>query len=261
MDWLTTATRDPHGPTLAWQTLSYPKGLLHTTEGSSWPDYGGWTMTPHGTALPIPGVGIQARQHIPYTQAAAGLMHTGDPETNRLGVIQWELIGTCDPSMRGQLYYWPEADDAVLADLYRKVIAPTSTALGIPLTALTFEAYPASAGADNGVRLSGPAWVTYTGWLGHQHVPENDHGDPGAFPWARMLQAAGGDMPLSDTDLANIAKTVETYFQVHVGKGLETRDQALGDEIALTQQLSAKVDALAQTVAAIAAKVGATTHP
>ena len=44
-----------------------------------------------------------------------------------------------------------------------------------------------SAGAKNGVRMSNAAYVAYSGWLGHQHVPENDHGDPGNIPIAALL--------------------------------------------------------------------------
>jgi hypothetical protein len=65
----------------------------------------------------------------------------------------------------------------------------------IPFRALAFEAYPASYGTSNGVRLSDSQFDTYSGWLGHQHVPQNDHGDPGAFPWARLVELAGQQPP------------------------------------------------------------------
>ena len=38
----------------------------------------------------------------------------------------------------------------------------------------------------------------FYGWCGHQHVPENVHGDPGAFPWAKVeakAKALVGDKP------------------------------------------------------------------
>jgi hypothetical protein len=47
-------------------------------------------------------------------------------------------------------------------------------------------------GAGNGVRLSEAAWLAHDGWLGHEHVPGgNVHGDPGLFPWARLVTLSG----------------------------------------------------------------------
>src|SRR5215471_17719630 len=48
-------------------------------------------------------------------------------------------------------------------------------------------ANPSSYGTSNGVRLSGSAWNAYKGILGHQHVPENDHGDPGDINIAAIM--------------------------------------------------------------------------
>jgi hypothetical protein len=41
-------------------------------------------------------------------------------------------------------------------------------------------------------RLSGQAWVDYTGWCGHQHVPEqpSGHWDPGAVDIGELLAMA-----------------------------------------------------------------------
>jgi hypothetical protein len=39
---------------------------------------------------------------------------------------------------------------------------------------------------------------TYSGWHGHEHVPQNDHGDPGAFPWARLVALAVADINQED---------------------------------------------------------------
>jgi hypothetical protein len=53
-------------------------------------------------------------------------------------------------------------------------------------------AYPASYG-DAPQRLSPAAWDAYSGVLGHQHAPDNSHGDPGAIDINRILSAARGD--------------------------------------------------------------------
>lgn len=164
--------------------------ILHTTEGVSWPGYSGGATAPHATIKPLPNVGIEVREHIDPTQFAKALMNLpGGVETNRRGALQYELMGTCDPSHKGQdgWYYWPEADAVVIAAL-AQYLRPRLTAWNIPLKAPAFKPYPASYGA-NGVRLSGSDWLAFEGVLGHQHVPENDHGDPGDFPIDALLKA------------------------------------------------------------------------
>lgn len=63
---------------------------------------------------------------------------------------------------------------------------------------------------------------------------------------AQILRG-GVDMPLTDAEITRIADVIETRYQVHVGKVLETRDQALGDLIAAVAALPA---AVAEAVAA-----------
>lgn len=196
--WLPGAERDEHGRDLEYTEWTDPKGCLHTTETSGWPDYSGWTIPPQMTVMPIPNVGVKVRQHIPLDQAGFALRNlAGGVETNTDCILQIELVGSCRKGGPG--YYWPGADDAVLRGLGGYVLRPVSQILGIPMKALRFQAYDASygpRGVTNTVRLSGAAFDTYTGWLGHQHVPENVHGDPGAFPWDRMMQLLeeDGDM-------------------------------------------------------------------
>lgn len=162
--------------------------VLHTTEVMAWPGYAGGATAPHATIKPIPNVGIEVREHIDPTQFAKALMNLpGGVETNRRGALQYELMGTCNPASKATMYYWPEADAVVLAAL-AQYLRPRLTAWNIPLKAPVFKAYPASYGA-NGVRLSGSDWLAFEGVLGHQHVPENDHGDPGDFPIDALLKA------------------------------------------------------------------------
>lgn len=199
--WLPQARRDPRGRFLAWTETSDPKGCLHTTETSGWPGYNGWTVHPHATIMPKPDKGVEIEQNVPFNQASFSLRNlSGGVQTNTDFVFQFELIGTCEKDGPG--YYWPGADDAVLLDLYQKLIKPLFDAYDIPVRARTFQAYPASYGANgatNTVRMSGSGFDNYSGWLGHQHVPENVHGDPGKFPWDRMIQLAEEeDMPSAD---------------------------------------------------------------
>jgi hypothetical protein len=183
----------------------------HTTEVMAWPPYAGGGQAPHATIWPLPGVGVKVREHIPWTQNAKALMNLpGGVETNRRGVIQFELIGTCDPSKRGKpgWYFWPDADDVVLealADYQRPILAQ----FGIPFTAPVFQAYSGSYGArgiTNRVRMTNAQWLAFQGICGHQHVPENTHGDPGAFPIDRFLAFLRGtpqEDDMSAQDLLN----------------------------------------------------------
>jgi hypothetical protein len=210
LEWLPAAIRAPHPRPFAWTETTNPKGCLHTTETSGRAGYQGWTVMPHAEVLPTPGKGVEVKQFLPFSQASFALRHERAQPTNGDYVFQFELVGTCDRSGPG--YFWPQADDAVLLDLYRKVIKPLDQAFLVPFKALEFRRYPDLAGTN---RLSDSAFDTYTGWLGHQHVPQNSHGDPGAFPWARLAALAAADSKKDDkvtpNDIAAIADAVWNY--------------------------------------------------
>lgn len=241
--------------------------LLHTTEGMGWPGYNGGGYAPHDTVRPIPGVGIEVRRHYRYDQYAKALVNKdGGPQTNRRGVIQVELRGTCDPKHRGdpRWYFWPDADDAVLsalADYYRPIMAK----YGIPARAMApFVAYPRSYGATS-TRLTTREWDAGSGICGHQHAPENTHGDPGNFPIARFIafltkatpSPEEDDMPTPaelwradiipspDGNASNPTWRPDSYLR-------ETFRQARAASTA-TRELTAQVAALTALVSQIAA--------
>lgn len=68
-----------------------------------------------------------------------------------------------------------------------------------PVAPIPFHQYP----PENGIRLGSEpwrmgfaAWRNATGLFGHQHVPENVHGDPGALDIGKVLAyAKGGATP------------------------------------------------------------------
>jgi hypothetical protein len=210
MDWLPTAKRDVHRNPGSWTETTDPKCCIHTTETSGWPSYNGWSFSPHATIKAIPGVGIEIRQHLPFSGSAFALRNLdGGVQTNRDFVFQFEFIGSSAP---GGYYYWARADDVVLLAVYDEIVVPMFEGRGVPIRSRPFQPYPLSygpKGKTNKVRLSGSEFDNYSGWLGHQHVPENLHGDPGAFPWGRMIQLAEErDMALSDDDIKKIAVKV-----------------------------------------------------
>ncbi|WP_346007308.1 hypothetical protein [Janibacter terrae] len=221
-----------------WFAKAYPGakitpncGVLHTTEGATWPGYGGGASAPSYTALPdIKRQELVWRAHFPDEMSARALVNSpGGVETNTANVVQVELVGTCDDKhavswpgvgKAGVDYiYWPDAPEwclqgvaDFLADMHRRH--------GIPLEGpdvwLRYGkdirrpgVWPASYGASP-ARFTFAQWRSFEGWCGHQHVPENSHGDPGALPFARIVALAkGGTTTITpqedDTDMASIS--------------------------------------------------------
>jgi len=177
--------------------------VLHTTESTDWPGYDGGAKAPNYTGKPnLKACRIDWRAHFPDEKSSRALRNlAGGVETNTLNAVQVELVGTCDPIHKttwGTLkagvdyIYWPNAPrwalngvGAFLADQHKRH--------GLKLEALTFQAYPASfgaRGATNTVRMSFEQWRAFAGVCGHQHVPENSHGDPGDIDIDTILARA-----------------------------------------------------------------------
>lgn len=181
-------------------------GVLHTTEspaGSYRPgsgtNYGnfGHTNFPHFTADVQNGV-FRCWQHISVRRSAKALANlSGGVETNREGVIQIEVVGRATE---------PFTNRTVLVEglkaLMRWIEAETDVT---PTSSVTWKSYPDSYG-NNGVRLPYAAWNDYKGWLGHQHVPENSHGDPGAIAITVLL--SGTNSTTSNEEFTMDANTV-----------------------------------------------------
>ena len=174
-------------------------GVLHTTEGPSWPGYGGGSSAPTITAKPnFEKKRLEWRQHFPVDMSARALVNkSGGAETNTLNALQVELVGTCSKSTSRKWakagykhIYWPDAPEWALRDL-AEFMAWGYTEHDIRLeSTVKFVSYPTSYANGGGQRLSGSKWRNYYGWLGHQHVPENVHGDPGDLPIQRVLGMA-----------------------------------------------------------------------
>lgn len=179
-------------------------GVLHSTEGTDWPGYDGGAKAPNVTAKPdFANKRLVWRQHFPIDMSSRALRNeSGGVETNTLNVSQVELVGTCDPKhktswngqgklLAGKHYiFWPDAPEWALADL-AAFMRWCYTEHGIPLTGpKTWLPYPKSYGSAAGNRLTFDQWTSFTGWCGHQHVPENVHGDPGDLDFARVLELA-----------------------------------------------------------------------
>ncbi|MEU5838766.1 LysM domain-containing protein [Streptomyces diacarni] len=243
----------PGASTAYWYGRKYPgsrmesnTGVLHTTEGWTVPSYGGGASAPNLTALPdIKGRWLRWYQHFDIDRSSRALVNrSGGVETNTLNALQVELVGTCDErhaktwsgKRAGVDYlFWPDAPDWALAEL-GKFVRWCHDTHGIKMSSpLTWKPYNkgqrgGSYGA-NGVRLSGSQWLNFYGWCGHQHVPENVHGDPGDIDMARVLAHARGTADDSGSGdgvagtytvkkgdtLSSIARAYDTTWQYLAG--------------------------------------------
>jgi hypothetical protein len=162
MVWHPDAVRVPYDDAGAFVKAG-AKLCWHTTEGASLPTYSG--SAPHFTLNPKTG---KLWQHIALNRAAKSLEHPpGTVETNHANVIQVELIGSA-----AQTPDWPKDDYARIAKLARWIEANAKLPrrCSVKFT-------------DTPHRLSPADWLSYTGHIGHQHVPAQtmNHWDPGAF--------------------------------------------------------------------------------
>lgn len=177
------------------------KLVIHTTEGSFWPAYQGGAVAPHLTALPDYGAkALLWRQHYPLGMSSRALANAaGGVQTNTAGVVQVELIGTCDT--KGPGMYWPAAPEWALQDLADLVMfLHTNWQLQLNWAPLWLP-YPKSYG-QSPARFTHTQWNTFRGICGHQHVPENDHGDPGLLPVEKIKGLL--DMALTDADITKL---------------------------------------------------------
>lgn len=187
--WLSGVKRQSWGRDGGSFTTSPDKILLHSTETGTFPGYGRGASAPH---LTIDLGNGEVRQHSPMNRAARALRNaSGGVQTNRDGVIQIEIIGTCDKNFaRKHGYpYLPDMTDEMAGRLKWLLQKICDAIPAIPLkTSVTWKSYPSSYG-NSSVRMSNSQWTRYKGILGHQHAPENTHGDPGDLPMEKILGA------------------------------------------------------------------------
>lgn len=210
--WWPRANRDQPAPEDGGSILDGygERGLWHTTETDGWPGYGSGYF-PHLTVAVVSGRFV-ARQHIPFTRAGRALRNeSGGVQTNRVTRCQVEIVTRADiVDTRGL--------DPAMVDGLADLAAWLEQQWGIPRTCtVTFKPYPASYGKGNGVRLSFAAWERYKGWLGHQHAPENDHGDPGALDWRPILQPEVDDMYDADAE-QRLKEWIEGRLDAHTAE-------------------------------------------
>lgn len=246
--------------------------VLHTTEGTSLPSYGGGASAPNITAVPdFDAKKLRWYQHFRIDTSSRALVNLrGGAETNTLNVVQVELVGTCDPSTHRrwggrQHIYWPEAPDWALRDLGR-FIGWLHREHGLRLSAPTkWLPYPSSYGRTS-ARMSAAEWRGFYGICGHQHVVENDHGDPGAIDINRIIAYARGEAtaPSKEDDMPTaeeIARAVLDCDDVEVPWESDNKKNQLGNALAsmwrIVYRTEAKVEAQGAVLRELAAALAA----
>lgn len=186
------------------------RGVLHTTEGSSYAGargaYLASRISPHFT------IGTEGCwQHVDVNQASSALVNIiGGVETNRLSAIQIEVIGFASKPN------WPDQMIAAVRDLMIWIEGQTGIKPWAPPAWGGSDAY----GTHTRYRMTPTAWLNFDGWCGHQHVPENEHWDPGPIPITRLLQR---EVPVPDDPNAPPVYKANTRvvaaFSTPTGKG------------------------------------------
>jgi hypothetical protein len=146
------------------------RGVLHTTETETLPDYAPGTA-PHFTLHPH---SRELWQHIPLNRAAQSLEHHGRLETNRMNAVQIEIIEHAAHSPD-----WSPTEFHNVAALMRWVEAADGVHRSCTVR-FTDRWHP----------MPDEKWRNYDGWCGHQHVPgqtRGRHSDPGRLRVRELL--------------------------------------------------------------------------
>lgn len=161
-------------------------------------------------------------QFIRTEWACAALANApGGVETNRIPCIQVEIVGWAN-----ETHNWPDEYLQFIGEFIADVIRS-----GIPLN---LDNVPEFLGAMDGTiatsyarqRFSPAKWNSFDGVCGHQHVPENDHWDPGKINIKRVIEHARASLAGTATPLPTPTKPVEpspvvpNYGENVIGPGM-----------------------------------------
>jgi hypothetical protein len=187
----------PDGGT--YDETGHPKGILHTTEGTSLAgaESAFRSYPPHIGYDPNTRV---VHQYIRLDRCSYALK--GSESDDEFG-IQVEIVG-----FAAQTHTYPEA---WYRNIGEDIIRPLRQIVGIPNNYLTFHGDGEGiilASPSSPIRLSDADFRNYSGWVGHQHVPAPDeHWDPGRFNIALALTYSEDDMHDTDPSAVPIPNT------------------------------------------------------
>lgn len=191
----------PGVPGWAYDESDDPKALLHTTEGSSIEGavaaYKAYP--PH---LIVDPVKRRKVQHVDLDRAAYALWNA-DADDSRC--IQVEIVG-----FASQTHLW---SDDTLKWLGEELARPLHEYAGVPYVVVPRgfrrdgETGYALASDSSPLRLTQYELDTFSGFLGHQHIPGDSHWDPGGLNVSKILAYAAGQTTKED----NVAIAAQTF--------------------------------------------------
>lgn len=126
-------------------------------------------------------------QVLPLNKAASALVHPAGVETNHDGAVQVCVIGRAHDIHNLSAADLDWLGTAVLAPIAR--VVPDLSLTNIA-TFYGDDCGFTLASADARQRFTASAWDNFGGQCGHQHVPGNDHWDPGALNVTRICATA-----------------------------------------------------------------------
>jgi len=203
-------------PFLAWKRKPIILGL-HSTETDNYPNYRKGSA-PHFTVFPQQRT---FRQHKSLEGASYSFRAPAGVSTNTMGVIQVEIVGRAS-----NLYQLSGAPLEYLTSF----LAFVCESVGIPIQcSVQFRGSAQAYGTNAPTRLSKDAFYKYEGILGHQHVPGNEHWDPGPIPideWIKLMKKelsapSSPSTPVSNPKPSNPKPPTNT---IEVGYKVETLD-------------------------------------
>lgn len=151
------------------------KIVLHTTEGAGI-DGAFSTLVanndrPHFLLDTHSGECIQM---VALDQYAEALVHPANtPETNRAGCIQIEMVGFAAETPK-----WTAHQYHMVAELCSMINKQ------YPVSMINDKAF-----RNRASRVAPDNWLRAHGYFGHEHVPNNDHVDPGAFDIEHLFRS------------------------------------------------------------------------
>jgi hypothetical protein len=204
------------------------KVVLHTTETAGIPDYSNGATAPHLTYYARERRWVQ---HTSFATAARALRNeSGGVQTNRDSVLQVEIVAYSAESMvdkyGGGRVKVSELTEENLADL-REFLYWAHEHFGVALRWPGKRAESYGEANGSGFRMSLSQWEQYDGVCGHQHVPENDHWDPGALNWAALMKEEVDLMALSKWAVTawNWAKSIGVMRDDSLPKATLTKEE------------------------------------
>lgn len=260
--WLSYAERDPipgvgTAPFTA-ETQPRWKLLVHTTEGASYAGarsaYVRNRYAPNLTVGPHPSKAetVHTWQHLPLDSRSTTLADDpGGIRTNRDHVVQVEIVGFADLKQAARYAPWLGVD--AWPDWYKagvgRVLRDVMRLCGIPARCtVRWVPYPQSYGEQAAQRLSSTEFDAYAGILGHQHAPENSHGDPGD------LSAFVRDYLLQEDELAGEADKILARLDRIEDYQREAYADLLATINKRTEKVTGEVDELRKAIAALKGK-------